>query len=152
MRDNFVRPFITAFPGHVNVILNLAYGKNLVAVEWSFEGVHAGSFGNVEATGKQVQVPGCSFYEYDLAARMIPAGRSYFDVATLLRQIGAERKRITVADTRRLKIKTSNVFASVLTSTHLSDSWIGQCLRKSARSPSGPPPTRMDSQSHAYVT
>ena len=89
VRDNFVRPFITAFPGHVNVILNLAYGKNLVAVEWSFEGVHAGSFGNVEATGKQVQVPGCSFYEYDLAARMIPAGRSYFDVATLLRQIGA---------------------------------------------------------------
>jgi steroid delta-isomerase-like uncharacterized protein len=89
VQDNFVRPFITAFPGHVNVILNLAYGKNLVAVEWSFEGVHAGSFGNVEATGKQVQVPGCSFYEYDLAARMIPAGRSYFDVATLLRQIGA---------------------------------------------------------------
>jgi steroid delta-isomerase-like uncharacterized protein len=88
VRDNFVRPFITAFPGHVNVILNLAYGKNLVAVEWSFEGVHAGRFGNVEATGKQVQVPGCSFYEYDLAARMIPAGRSYFDVATLLRQIG----------------------------------------------------------------
>jgi steroid delta-isomerase-like uncharacterized protein len=88
-RDNFVRPFITAFPGHVNVILNLAYGKNLVAVEWSFEGVHAGPFGNVEATGKKVQLPGCSFYEYDLATRMIPAGRSYFDVATLLRQIGA---------------------------------------------------------------
>lgn len=89
VRDNFVRPFITAFPGHVNVILNLAYGKNLVAVEWSFEGVHTGPFGNMEATGKQVQVPGCSFYEYDLATRMIPAGRSYFDVATLLRQIGA---------------------------------------------------------------
>ena len=59
VRDNFVRPFITAFPGNVNVILNLAYGKNLVAVEWSFEGVHKGPFGNIEATGKQVQVPGC---------------------------------------------------------------------------------------------
>ena len=80
VRDNFVRPFITAFPGNVNVILNLAYGKNLVAVEWSFEGVHTGPFGNIEATGKQVQVPGCSFYEYDLATRLIPAGRSYFDV------------------------------------------------------------------------
>ncbi len=89
VRDNFVRPFITAFPGHVNKILNLAYGENVVAIEWSFEGVHAGRFGNVEATGKQVQVPGCSFYEYDLATRTIPAGRSYFDVATLLRQIGA---------------------------------------------------------------
>ena len=89
VRDNSARPFITAFPSHVNVILNLAYGKNLVAVEWSFEGVHTGAVGNIEATGKQVQVPGCSFYEYDLAARMIPAGRSYFDVATLLRKIGA---------------------------------------------------------------
>ena len=89
VRDNFVRPFITAFPGNVNVILNMAYGKNLVAVEWSFEGVHTGPFGNIEATGKQVQVPGCSFYEYDLATRMIPAARIYFDVATLLRQIGA---------------------------------------------------------------
>jgi predicted ester cyclase len=89
VRDNFVRPFITAFPGHVNVILNLAYGKNLVAVEWSFEGVHTGPLGNIEATGKQVQVPGCSFYEYDLATRLIPAGRSYFDFATFLRQVGA---------------------------------------------------------------
>jgi len=84
-----VRPFITAFPGHVNVILNLAYGKNLVAVEWSFEGVHTGPLGNIEATGKPVQVPGCSFYEYDLETRLIPAGRSYFDFATLLRQVGA---------------------------------------------------------------
>ena len=89
VRDNFVRPFVTAFPGNVNVILNLAYGKNLVAVEWSFEGVHTGPLGNIPATGKQVQVPGCSFYEYDLATRMIPAARLYFDVATLLRQIGA---------------------------------------------------------------
>jgi steroid delta-isomerase-like uncharacterized protein len=88
VRDQFVRPFITAFPGHVNVIVNLAYGKNLVAVEWSFEGVHTGPLGNIEATGKQVQVPGCSFYEYDLATRLIPAGRSYFDFTTLLRQVG----------------------------------------------------------------
>ena len=89
VRDNSARPFITAFPGHVNVILNLAYGKNLVAVEWSFEGVHTGALGNIEATGKQVQVPGCSLYEYDLATRLIPAGRVYFDFATLLRQVGA---------------------------------------------------------------
>jgi hypothetical protein len=30
----------------------------------------------------------CSFYEYDLATRKIPAGRIYFDLATLMRQIG----------------------------------------------------------------
>jgi len=87
VRDNFVRPFISAFPGNVHSIRNLAHAKNLVAVEWSFEAVHKGAFANVEATGKKVRVPGCSFYEYDLEARMIPAGRIYFDFATLLRQI-----------------------------------------------------------------
>jgi predicted ester cyclase len=48
-----------------------------------------GGFGKIEATGKKVQVPGCSFYEYDLESRKIPAGRIRFDFATLLRQIGA---------------------------------------------------------------
>jgi steroid delta-isomerase-like uncharacterized protein len=89
VRDNFVRPFIAAFPGNVHSIRNLAHAKNLVAVEWSFEAVHKGTFASVEATGKKVQVPGCSFYEYDLGTRRIPAGRIYFDFATLLRQIGA---------------------------------------------------------------
>jgi steroid delta-isomerase-like uncharacterized protein len=89
VRDNFVRPFITAFPGNVHAIRNLAHAKNLAAVEWSFEAVHKGPFGNIEATGKQVRVPGCSFYEYDLETRTIPAGRIYFDFATLLRQIEA---------------------------------------------------------------
>jgi steroid delta-isomerase-like uncharacterized protein len=87
VRDNFVRPFIAAFPGNVHVIRNLAHARNLVAVEWSFEGVHKGRFGTVEATGKQVQVPGCSFYEYDLETGTIPAGRIYFDFGTLLRQL-----------------------------------------------------------------
>jgi steroid delta-isomerase-like uncharacterized protein len=89
VRDNFVRPFITAFPGNVNVIQNIAYGKNLVAVEWSFEGVHTGPFGNIEATGKQVQLPGCSFYTYDLTTKVITVARTCFDLGTLLRQIGA---------------------------------------------------------------
>ena len=89
VRDNFVRPFISAFPGNVHAIRNLAHANNLVAVEWSFEAVHKGRFANVEATGKQVRVLGSSFYEYDLGTRKIPAGRIYFDFATLLRQIGS---------------------------------------------------------------
>ena len=89
VRDNFVRPFTTAFPGNVHSIRNLAHAKNLAAVEWTFDAVHNGGFGKIEATGKKVQVSGCSFYEYDLESRKIPAGRIYFDFATLLRQIGA---------------------------------------------------------------
>ena len=89
VRDNFVRPFIAGFPGNVHSIQNLAHARNLVAVEWNFEAVHSGPFGNIAATGKQVLVPGCSFYEYDLGTRTIPAGRIYFDPGTLFRQIGA---------------------------------------------------------------
>jgi steroid delta-isomerase-like uncharacterized protein len=89
VRDNFVRPFITAFPGNVNSIVNIAYGKNLVAIEWSFDGVHAGPFGNIPATGKEVSLPGCSFYHYDFAARTITVARTCLDLGTLLRQIGA---------------------------------------------------------------
>jgi steroid delta-isomerase-like uncharacterized protein len=89
VRDNFVRPFIAGFPGNVHAIRNLAHARSLVAVEWTFEAVHTGTFANIKATGKQVQVTGCSFYEYDLGTRTIPAGRIYFDLGTLLRQIGA---------------------------------------------------------------
>jgi len=89
VRDNFVHPFIAAFPGNVHSIRNLAHARNLAAVEWSFEAVHKGAFAGLEATGKEVRLTGCSFYEYDLAARKIPAGRIYFDLATLLRQLGA---------------------------------------------------------------
>jgi steroid delta-isomerase-like uncharacterized protein len=88
VRDNFVRPFITGFPGNVHTIRHLAHARNVVAVEWSFDAVHSGAFAGIPATGKQVQVPGCSFYEYDLGRRTIPAGRIYFDFATLMRQIG----------------------------------------------------------------
>jgi len=88
VRDNFVRPFIAGFPGNVHAIRNMAHAINLVAVEWSFEAVHTGRFANLEPTGKVVQVPGCSFYEYDLNTKTIPAGRIYFDFATLLRQSG----------------------------------------------------------------
>ena len=87
VRDNFVRPFIAGFPGNVHTIRNLAHAENLVAVEWNFEAVHSGAFASIPATGKRVEVPGCSFYEYDLSANLITAGRIYFDLATLMRQI-----------------------------------------------------------------
>jgi predicted ester cyclase len=90
VRDKFVRPFIGGFPGNVHAIRNLAHAMNLVAVEWNFEAVHLGAFANIQPTSKKVQIPGCSFYQYDLSVRQITAGRIYFDLGTLLRQIGAE--------------------------------------------------------------
>lgn len=73
----------------MHAIRNLAYSKNLVAVEWSFEAVHRGRFADIDPTGNNVQIPGCSFYEHDLAARKVRAGRIYFDPVALIWQIGA---------------------------------------------------------------
>jgi hypothetical protein len=37
LRDQFVRPFIAAFPGNRHVIKNMIFGANVAFVEWSFE-------------------------------------------------------------------------------------------------------------------
>lgn len=89
VRDQFVRPFITGFPGNLHIAKNMIFGPNVVVVEWSFEAEHKGPFAGRAATGARVQVPGCSVYEYDLGKRQITGGRIYFDSSTLLKQIGA---------------------------------------------------------------
>ena len=91
VRDNFVIPFVNGFPGNRHSIRNLAHADNLVAVEWRFDAVHRGNFANIEATGRTVEVLGCSFYEYNLESRKIHAGRIYFDLATLMHQIEEQR-------------------------------------------------------------
>jgi steroid delta-isomerase-like uncharacterized protein len=89
VRDNFVRPFIAGFPGNVHAIQTLVHALDLVVVEWRFEAEHLGAFAGIQPTGRKVSVPGCSFYQYDLARRLITGGRIYFDFGTLMRQIGA---------------------------------------------------------------
>jgi predicted ester cyclase len=89
VREQFVRPFITGFPGNRHVAKNMIFGPDVVVVEWSFEAEHKGPFAGRAATGARVEVPGCSVYQYDSAKRQITAGRIYFDVGTLLKQIGA---------------------------------------------------------------
>ena len=89
VREQFVRPFIIGFPGNRHIAKNMIFGEDVVVVEWSFEAEHKGPFAGCPATGARVQVPGCSVYEYDSAKRQIIGGRIYFDVGTLLKQIGA---------------------------------------------------------------
>jgi hypothetical protein len=64
-------------------------------VEWNFDAAHTGAFANIEPTGKQVHVPGCSFYEYDLGTAKIVAGRVYFD---LVRYASAADWRVRSVD------------------------------------------------------
>jgi predicted ester cyclase len=83
LRDQFVRPFITAFPGNRHLVKNMIFGPGVVVVEFSFEARHKGPFAGHAATGARVKLPGCGVYQYDSATRQITAGRIYFDVGTL---------------------------------------------------------------------
>jgi PAS domain S-box-containing protein len=87
VRDQFARPFITAFPGNRHLVKNMIFGPGAVNVEFSFEAQHKGPFAGHAATGARVKLPGCGVYEYDSAKRQITAGRIYFDVGTLLQTI-----------------------------------------------------------------
>jgi PAS domain S-box-containing protein len=87
VRDQFVRPFITAFPGNHHRVKNMVFGPGVITVEWSFEAQHKGPFGGHAASGARIKLPGCGVYEYDSAKRQITAGRIYFDVGKLLQTI-----------------------------------------------------------------
>jgi steroid delta-isomerase-like uncharacterized protein len=87
LRDQFVRPFITAFPGNRHSVKNMFPGPGVVAVEFTFEAQHKGPFAGHAATGARVSLPGCGVYHYDAAKRQITAGRIYFDMGTLLQII-----------------------------------------------------------------
>jgi steroid delta-isomerase-like uncharacterized protein len=87
VREQFARPFTTAFPGNRHVVKNMIRGTGVVTVEFTFEAKHTGPFTGHEATGNRIKLPGCGVYEYDSAKRQITSGRIYFDVGTLLQTI-----------------------------------------------------------------
>ena len=57
VRDNFLRPFVAAFPGNVHAIRNLAHAHNLAAVEWNFQATHKGQVGNIAAMAGTFRFP-----------------------------------------------------------------------------------------------
>src|SRR5262245_7311943 len=87
VRNQFARPFTTAFPGNRHFVKNMIFGPGVVNVEFSFEAEHKGPFAGHAATGARINLPGCGVYEYDSATRQITAGRLYLDFRTLLQTI-----------------------------------------------------------------
>jgi len=94
LRDQFVRPFVAAFAGNRHIVKNMLFGKDSVAVEFSFEADHNGPFAGRAATGIPVKVPGCGVYEFDPVNRKITAARIYFEFATLLKQIASHQPKV----------------------------------------------------------
>jgi hypothetical protein len=48
----FVRPFITAFPGNRHVVKNMIFGPGVVVVEWSFQAHLQRSYGEERRIGE----------------------------------------------------------------------------------------------------
>jgi steroid delta-isomerase-like uncharacterized protein len=94
LRDQFVRPLIAGFPGNRYIVKNMFFEKDVVAVEWTFEADHSGTFAGSAATGIAVKMPGCGVYEFDPVNRKITAARIYFDVTTLLKQISSHQPQV----------------------------------------------------------
>lgn len=60
--------------------------QRLGFIEWTFRGRHTGEFLGIPPTGRRVELPMLGIYQ--LADGFISGGREYYDLATLLRQMG----------------------------------------------------------------
>src|SRR5215469_3712959 len=90
--EQFVRPFIAAFPGNRHFVKNIIFRRDAAVIEFTFKAEHKGPFAGHTATDARIELPGCGVYEYDSARRQIAAARIYFDVGTLLKQIIDQRQ------------------------------------------------------------
>jgi steroid delta-isomerase-like uncharacterized protein len=78
------------FPDSKVEVTNVIVGDGQAVVEFTGRGVHSGTLvtpmGDIPATGKQAELHFCDVYE--IADGKLRRGRSYFDLATLMRQLG----------------------------------------------------------------
>src|SRR5262249_10790344 len=91
VREQFVRPFITAFAGNRHFLKNLIFERDAAVIEFTFKAEHTGPFAGHAATDAKIELPGCGVYEFDSARRQITSARIYFGVGTLLKQIIDQR-------------------------------------------------------------
>ena len=56
-------------------------------MEWHAFGTHLGPYHGVPATGRQIEVDGCHAFTMSPEGRIL-SDKGYWDVASLLRQIG----------------------------------------------------------------
>lgn len=86
----FLQTWATGFPESSVEITNIVVGETHAAVEYTGQGVHSGPLqtpaGEIPATGKSAQVQFCDVFA--IRDGKLSEGRTYFDMATLMRQLG----------------------------------------------------------------
>lgn len=86
------RAWATALPDSKATFTNEYVSGTTVVLELTWTGTHSGTLqmpnGNIPPTGKKINVRACEVIE--TASDQITAMRHYFDMATLLRQLGVK--------------------------------------------------------------
>jgi steroid delta-isomerase-like uncharacterized protein len=84
----------TAFPDQRNELLALHHSEDAVIVEANLYGTHEGSFRGLPATGRKFEMRFCAMFIFE-EDRLI-CERVYFDVGTVLRQLGIAHDPLTL--------------------------------------------------------
>ncbi len=83
-----------AFPDQRNELIAMHHTDDAVIVEALLRGTHLGSFRGLPATGRDFEMQFCALFLFD--ADRLFCERVYFDVATILRQLGIAHDPLTV--------------------------------------------------------
>ncbi len=84
----------TAFPDQRNELIALHHADDAVIVEANLYGTHDGSFRGLPATGRKFEMRFCALFIFE-EDRLI-CERVYFDVGTVLRQLGIAHDPLTL--------------------------------------------------------
>lgn len=79
--------FMDAFPDLSRAVSRIVCENDLMTVEWRITGTHEAEVLGIPATGRHVEIDGCSIARVD-ADGLICALTNHWDVAGLLHQIG----------------------------------------------------------------
>ncbi len=86
VRD-LLKGLFDGFPDFRAEIDRLHHSDNAVAVELRMTGTHRGPWAGIPPTGRKIDVPALSLFKFD--GDQLDCEKVYFDMATLMRQLGA---------------------------------------------------------------
>jgi predicted ester cyclase len=86
-----------AFQGRV-VARHIVTGEDVAVLEASLDGTHVAAMGDLQPTGRHVNVPYCVVYDFE--GDRIRAARGYMSFADLMRQLTADDRVATSASGR----------------------------------------------------
>lgn len=86
----YLQGWADGFPESRVEITNIVADERGAVIEFTGRGVHSGTLktpqGEIAATGKQAELQFCDIYE--VRDGKLASGRTYFDMASLMRQLG----------------------------------------------------------------